>query len=217
MESADFVVQSKTVIETANLLVTNNVCNIANSDLVGCYHCAKRATAKVTCKSATNTLGEVLCGRHAFVVPCAPTSPESNLYFHLDSARQLLNCSIRCGETVHYFVLLGILRYTSNFHAAMADFVQGNTTAYHGFQLPDFHHILNVFLDWYKVLLVSIIAVIFALFVSYLCLQSLGIRLMTLLLRGSLTLVCCPVRLLATMLERFRTLRPNRDAHEKWL
>ncbi|KIH66402.1 hypothetical protein ANCDUO_03272 [Ancylostoma duodenale] len=33
MESADFVVQSKTVIETANLLVTNNVCNIANSDL----------------------------------------------------------------------------------------------------------------------------------------------------------------------------------------
>ncbi|EYB91440.1 hypothetical protein Y032_0206g1994 [Ancylostoma ceylanicum] len=217
MVSADFDVQFKTVIETASLLVTNNVCNIANSELEGCYHCAKGATAKVTCRSSTNTLGEVLCGRHAFVVPCAPTSPESNLYFHLDSARQLLNCSIRCGETVHYFVLSGILRYTSNFHAAMTDFIQGNTTAYHGFQLQDFHHILNVFLDWYKVLFVSILAVIFALLVPYLCLQSLGIRLMTLLLRGALTLVCYPVRLLATTLERFRTPRPNRDAHEKWL
>ncbi|KHJ87032.1 hypothetical protein OESDEN_13201, partial [Oesophagostomum dentatum] len=90
MVSAEFIVNAAQTIdvESVTLLVTQNKCSVPNSALIGCYRCARGAEAKIRCRSETETLGEIVCERHAFVVPCTPNATESSLRFHFDHARQ---------------------------------------------------------------------------------------------------------------------------------
>ncbi|KAK5977239.1 hypothetical protein GCK32_002749 [Trichostrongylus colubriformis] len=103
--------------------VTQESCTIPNS--------AKEAQTHIQCTSNTETLGEILCGNHAFVVPCAKNSPESLLRFHFDSARQLLNCSVTCGQRKHYFLLVGILKFIEPLFVPGNAMISGNSTIYH--------------------------------------------------------------------------------------
>ncbi|KIH46184.1 hypothetical protein ANCDUO_23766, partial [Ancylostoma duodenale] len=45
--------------------------------------------------------------------------------------------------------------------------IKGNSTIYNEFEWPDFNHITNVLLSWYKTLLLALIGVALALFLSY--------------------------------------------------
>ncbi|KAK6049074.1 hypothetical protein COOONC_13421, partial [Cooperia oncophora] len=134
----------------------------------GCYHCAGGALAKVRCTSATEIFGEVLCTEHAFVIPCAPHGPESELRFHLDSARQILNCTISCGRFENGFLITGVLKYVNTFHYPGMATLDVNNTVFNEFQWPDFGHIIDTILTWYKTLLIAVVAVALAVALTYL-------------------------------------------------
>ncbi|KAK5969605.1 hypothetical protein GCK32_015089 [Trichostrongylus colubriformis] len=144
MVSADFTVELNQTIDMSTQFVTSGRCHVANSEIEGCYHCSKGAQAKISCYSTNTVLGEILCNQQAFVVPCGPTSVQSTLLFHLDSAQQFINCSVRCGEELNYFTLTGILKYTHDFHETLRIMLEGNSTNFHEIKLPDFFHIAEV-------------------------------------------------------------------------
>ncbi|KIH47163.1 hypothetical protein ANCDUO_22782 [Ancylostoma duodenale] len=127
MVPAEFVLDFAHFYDTAPFLLRHDLCTIPNSNLYGCYRCSHGAQARVQCQANTEILGEIVCGTHAFVVPCGPQAPESVLRFHFDTARQFLNCSIQCGDTAHYFALSGILKYMGTFRTPFLCLIDGNS------------------------------------------------------------------------------------------
>uniref|UniRef100_W6NFA3 Zinc finger and Integrase domain containing protein n=1 Tax=Haemonchus contortus TaxID=6289 RepID=W6NFA3_HAECO len=217
MVSADFMVEFNQTIEASTQVVTTGICEVSNSELEGCYHCSKGAQAKISCHSTVDTHGEILCDQRAFVVPCGPTPKESMLMFHLDSAQQFFNCSVRCGEVTRYFTLTGILKYTNDFNVVLKSILKGNKTNYHEFKLPDFAHIADVMLSWYKTLLCSLLVVLLALITSYLIVQNVGIRLAGFLLHSAFKLICLPFRFAIFLGSAIRNSRMRQRLHEKHL
>ncbi|KAK6034827.1 hypothetical protein COOONC_27669 [Cooperia oncophora] len=196
MVSSEIIITFNQTIDTALEIVQDEICTVDNAPLQGCYHCTKGAYAIVRCFSKTQTTGEVLCGHHAFVIPCAAQGPESTLRFHLDSARQLLQCSITCGLNSSEFLLTGVLKYVNTLHAPLLSPVEGQNNIYREFQWPDFGHIFDVIFTWYKTLLIALIAVVLALIISYLCLNAIGMRILTFAVRTVWAISCFPMRTL---------------------
>ncbi|VDL75600.1 unnamed protein product [Nippostrongylus brasiliensis] len=203
--SADFMLEFNATFTAITRAKTDDVCSASNTQLEGCYRCAKGAEARVTCTSNSDTAAEILCGQHAFVVPCNPSGAQSTLRFHFNTARQSLNCSIKCGLQERYFAVAGILKYVGNVHTPIAA-LKGTSSIYQEFAWPDFKHIFSVMLSWYKTLLMAIIGIMIALLVSYIYLQWLSLTCIRILLRLIKKIMCLPIR---TFLILFRHKRCN--------
>ncbi|VDP04067.1 unnamed protein product [Heligmosomoides polygyrus] len=215
MVSADFSIEFNQTVDKSITVIDNYICTIHSTSIEGCYHCEKGALAKILCHASSRTFGEIICDKHAFVVPCSPTPESVDLNFHLDSARQFLKCTVTCGKTVNHFTLSGILKYVNNFHDTLKVLLQGNSTTYHDIKLPDISHILDVMFGWYKTILFSLLAVLFALALSYLFLQVMGFRLVQLLVRAALTLLCLPLRVAIVAVHLVRKSSSQFSSHEK--
>lgn len=72
-------------------------------------------------------------------------------------------------------------------------------------------HIIDVIFMWYKTLLIALVVVAFALFVSYICLNTVGLRILRLLVRMLWALTCFPSH---TIRRIAKTLR-NRSAQSR--
>ncbi|VDL63266.1 unnamed protein product [Nippostrongylus brasiliensis] len=217
MVSADFMIEFNQTIDSTTTLVQNSNCVIPHASIEGCYHCEKGAFALVSCQASSNSLAEIVCQQHSFVIPCGPTPVKSDLAFHLDSARQIFNCSVTCGDTVNHFTISGILKYVNEFHGTFKELIKGNTTNYREIRWPDLNHITDIILGWYKTLICSLILVIAALGLSYLFLQTMGWHVLKLLTRIALALLCLPLRLICRL---GRCVSPNtcpQDEHYKTL
>ncbi|XGW10144.1 hypothetical protein V3C99_011987 [Haemonchus contortus] len=215
MVSAEFVIDFHGTFDATSQEITQENCTVPNNVLKGCYHCSKGAQTHIQCTSNSETLGEILCGNHAFVVPCAKDSPESLLRFHFDSARQLLNCSITCGQAKHYFLLAGILKFIEPLSIPGSAILSGNSTMYHEIKWPDFYHIFDVCLLWYKTLIVGLLIVASALLISYAFLPTLGLRLLGFLLRYTLKFLLGPWKIFSFVLKKVRERNKRAPAHEK--
>ncbi|CAJ0601117.1 unnamed protein product [Cylicocyclus nassatus] len=197
MVSAEFILATEQTVSTeqVKVLVKQGSCTIPDSEITGCYNCVKGAEAKIQCSSSRETLAEVLCEQDAFVVPCAPNAPQSTLQFHLNHAKQLLNCSVYCGDTHQFFVLTGVLKYVGNWRAPMLQMMARNSTVYGEFAWPDFTHILEVFFAWYKTLAITLVGVGLLVLIIYLSFQGLGISAFWTILRFFARIVCLPMHI----------------------
>lgn len=92
-------------------------CTIMDSALERCYHSAKTAASRLRCTAPQETFCEI----HTMIAKCfycffAPSNPETPLRFHLDSARQLLECTVTCGNVNSSFKIGGVLKYIKGAH-----------------------------------------------------------------------------------------------------
>ncbi|KIH46190.1 hypothetical protein ANCDUO_23759, partial [Ancylostoma duodenale] len=140
-----------------NLVIDNDICTVANTILVGCYNCARGAQARVKCSSSRFTKAEVLCDTTSFTIPCDQGGIESVLRFSFSRAQVQVKCSVSCGEVVSEFEIGGILKFTDTIHGSMIKWLEGRTNSLTEFQLPDIWHIANVFLQWYKTLIATLV------------------------------------------------------------
>ncbi|VDP25183.1 unnamed protein product [Heligmosomoides polygyrus] len=90
-------------------------------------------------------------GHQAFVVSCSPKGTPSKLRFHFNIARQSQICSIRCGKNWRYFTLEGVLKYIGDPQAPLTS-LMGTSSAHNDFVWPNFTHIFNLVLGWYRTL-----------------------------------------------------------------
>ncbi|KAL6726914.1 hypothetical protein Aduo_008842 [Ancylostoma duodenale] len=162
-----------------NLVIDNDICTVANTILVGCYNCARGAQARVKCSSSRFTKAEVLCDTTSFTIPCDQGGIESVLRFSFSRAQVQVKCSVSCGEVVSEFEIGGILKFTDTIHGSMIKWLEGRTNSLTEFQLPDIWHIANVFLQWYKTLIATLVTLFVMVGLTYLFLSACGIRVLT--------------------------------------
>ncbi|EPB78509.1 Tas retrotransposon peptidase A16 [Ancylostoma ceylanicum] len=168
---------------STNLVIDNDICTIDNAILVGCYNCARGAQARVKCASSEFTKAEVLCDTASFTIPCDHGGIESVLQFSFAKAQVQVKCSVSCGEVVSEFEIGGILKFTDTIHGSMIKWLEGRTNKLTELQLPDLWHIANVFLQWYKTLIATLVTLLFIVGLTYVFLSSCGIRILTVFLK----------------------------------
>ncbi|EYC34095.1 hypothetical protein Y032_0001g239 [Ancylostoma ceylanicum] len=168
---------------STNLVIDNDICTIDNAILVGCYNCAGGAQARVKCASSKFTKAEVLCDTASFTIPCDHGGIESVLQFSFAKAQVQVKCSVSCGEVVSEFEIGGILKFTDTIHGSMIKWLEGRTNSLTELQLPDLWHIANVFLQWYKTLIATLVTLLFIVGLTYVFLSSCGIRILTVFLK----------------------------------
>ncbi|VDL80188.1 unnamed protein product [Nippostrongylus brasiliensis] len=171
--SAEVVVNMKELVDDVQIVTSEEICEISDSNIYGCYRCNRGAQATVSCSSTTTKImAEVDCGVETFSVPCSPSHEESTLHFMLSSARIQLNCSVTCGTKPTHFEITGILKYVHSIEDRMrqVNVPQHNITS--DFEWPDISHILEVYWQWYKIVVATVVAVGLALLISYLYLTT---------------------------------------------
>ncbi|KAK6751721.1 hypothetical protein RB195_003250 [Necator americanus] len=167
--STKIILILKESIDNSIREVRDDFCTVENTYLNGCYQCSKGATATVTCKSTFNNISaEVECGQDGFTIPCSPSGTSSKIGFLFQSARIQIQCSLKCGTKTSTFELTGILKYPYNFQGSFMHYIQSDHNRTSDFQWPDLNHILDIYLQWYKYLLITMISVAGALLMSYL-------------------------------------------------
>ncbi|VDL65769.1 unnamed protein product [Nippostrongylus brasiliensis] len=211
--AADVILNFNTTVNAVTVWNKANICSASNAPLEGCYQCAQGAVARTICKSNDETTAEIVCQQYSFVVPCTPKGAESQLRFHFNSARQSLNCSIQCGGATSYLVLRGILKYVEDVHTPLAS-LMGTNAVYREIAWPDFPHIFDVILSWYKTLIVALIVGVLALIASYMVIQWLSLSCLRFGFRLVRIIVCLPCRLLC-IAARYRRRAPPTAPHEK--
>lgn len=215
MVSSEIIVEFHQTFDMALLKVETVKCSIDSSPLEGCYNCANGAIARVRCISEKYSVGEVLCDKTAFVLTCAPHGPESTLRFHLDAARQLLQCTISCGQSQQKFVLSGVLKYVNPIHHSALTTLNRNSTIYQEVSWPDLGHIFDVIMSWYKTLFIVLILVALALLTTYTFLNIIGLRILGFAWRALWTASCFPFRAVLMVLRLLGNRYCNRHAPAK--
>ncbi|KAK6010157.1 hypothetical protein OSTOST_24840, partial [Ostertagia ostertagi] len=88
-------------------------------------------------------------------------SNTSSLRFSFDTARIHQKCRASCGQSVTIFEIGGLLKYPHTASNMVDRWLRGETSSEPvGFHWPDFPHILDVFLMWYKTLLSAVLALL---------------------------------------------------------
>lgn len=132
------------------------------------HHCNKGAFAKITCKSTTQAVAaEIVCNGSSYTVPCTPSGEVSELNFLFNSARIRVQCSLKCGTTTNHFEITGILKYVHGFQGGIMQYVHQNHNNTSEFHWPDISHIVDIYLQWYKTLVITIASVAVAVLLSY--------------------------------------------------
>ncbi|KIH66331.1 Pao retrotransposon peptidase [Ancylostoma duodenale] len=106
------------------------------------------------------TKAEVLCDTTSFTIPCDRGGIESVLRFSFSRAQVQVKRSVSCGEVVSEFEIGSILKFTDTIHGSMIRWLEGRSNSLTEFQLPDIWHIANVFLQWYKTLIATLVTLL---------------------------------------------------------
>ncbi|KHJ87947.1 hypothetical protein OESDEN_12267 [Oesophagostomum dentatum] len=166
MTTSEVIISIQDNVKT-NVMVDDNICSVGNSIIFGCYNCAKGAEAQISCSSSRKTQAEISCDSASFTVDCDPQGALSTLRFSLSKARIHLVCSVSCGAIVTKFELGGILKFTQTAHGMLTQWLQGSSDFSQEFQWPDISHIAEVFMQWYKTVLLAIILLAISLGITY--------------------------------------------------
>lgn len=182
MTTSEIILSVQDELET-NVLIDDDICTISNVVLTGCYNCAKGAEAKINCKSSKNVQAEITCNDTSFTVRCDSQGVASILRFSFARARIGLTCSVSCGSVVTTFQLGGILKFTHSVQALITSWLDGHANDINEIQWPDIYHIADVFLQWYKTLILALGALVFALLVTYVFISTCGFQLLRCMFR----------------------------------
>ncbi|KAK5964383.1 hypothetical protein GCK32_010050 [Trichostrongylus colubriformis] len=188
--TAEFVIHLTDHVDKTVTMVTDSVCTIPNSIAQGCYNCPQGATAQVTCTTDGNdTMATVQCGDLFFTIPCNRKGAISTLRFSHASARVKKECKVSCGKSETIFEITGILQWIRTIHGSTLKILAGESSVYDELVFPDFGHIIDVFLSWYKTLLIACVVLILASVIGYVFLWSCGINIIQRVLRVSWIIV----------------------------
>ncbi|KAK5971606.1 hypothetical protein GCK32_022899 [Trichostrongylus colubriformis] len=167
--SAEILLNTNEISDDSTVDFMEDQCTVDDTHIAGCYNCKKGAAAVIRCMSRTEvTSAEVDCGIDAFTVPCSPSGESSQLRFYLSSAKTRIQCSVRCGSKSSSFEITGVLKYVHNVHNGFRYSFQQEHNDTSGFQWPDFGHIVDVYLHWYKIVIITLASVVIALILTYL-------------------------------------------------
>uniref|UniRef100_A0A183FUE8 Phlebovirus_G2 domain-containing protein n=1 Tax=Heligmosomoides polygyrus TaxID=6339 RepID=A0A183FUE8_HELPZ len=170
--TAEFVVRIKDQLRIISV-ISNAVCTGETAYVRSCYKCAKGVRAMVKCTSSTQEeRAEIRCGDQAFTVKCTSQGAQTELRFNADKARFDVECSVQCGQSTQIFKIVGILRYTGSIYTSARRMLNGEREVFSEINLPNFGHLIDVFLKWTGTLLITVIAVILALLATYFCIAN---------------------------------------------
>ncbi|VDP53593.1 unnamed protein product [Heligmosomoides polygyrus] len=150
------------------IIADNDRCTATAGSLSGCYNCVKGAQVQVKCTSTRTTQAEVVCESGSFTKPCDEAGVETTLHFALKEARIHQVCSISCGQVRNSFDIVGILKYPHTASEAIERWIKGESVIFSDIKWPDFSHIAQVFLQWYKTLIATIVILVLCIGVTYL-------------------------------------------------
>ncbi|KAK6015747.1 hypothetical protein OSTOST_18800, partial [Ostertagia ostertagi] len=123
-------------------------------------------------------------------------SNTSSLRFSFDTARIHQKCRASCGQSVTIFEIGGLLKYPHTASNMVDRWLRGETSSEPvGFHWPDFPHILDVFLMWYKTLLSAVLALLVLLVLTYILISAYGIRVTKWILKTVFRILTLPVLL----------------------
>ncbi|VDL75199.1 unnamed protein product [Nippostrongylus brasiliensis] len=175
MTTSEVIVSIQDELST-EVVTEDDLCTASAETLTGCYSCAKGAQAKVICFANKKSQAEVTCGPASFTIPCGKNGVASTIRFHFSRARIQQWCSIACGKTASSFEIAGILKYAHTPHLVFQKWIEGEDKTYSGIQFPDFSHIADVFLHWYKTLVITVATLALAIVLTYVALTTCGCR-----------------------------------------
>ncbi|KAK5970736.1 hypothetical protein GCK32_015164 [Trichostrongylus colubriformis] len=160
----------------------------------------------------------IKCGNQYFTIPCNREGATSTLLLRFQAARVRQTCEVSCGATNTTFEITGILQWTRTIHGSAMRIINGESNVYDEIVLPDFLHIADVMLSWYKTIILVALGFILALVIGYLFLWTCGIK----LLRGAgrifFGVLCTFVRIARWTLKKVSTLvfrRCSRNQYPK--
>ncbi|KAK6756360.1 hypothetical protein RB195_014647 [Necator americanus] len=195
--SVDIIINIKETIEDTIVDITDEICEVDNTFIYGCYRCNRGASANVTCSSSSITVyAEIECDVDTFTIPRSPHKEQSTLRFLLPNARVHLNCSIMCGSTTKYFDITGILKYTHTLQTRLKEISMHTQNVTSDFEWPDAGHIVDVYWQWYKTVLLTVLIVGLALLISYLYLTTACGRLLCKISATLIRIACNAIKLL---------------------
>ncbi|VDL87421.1 unnamed protein product [Nippostrongylus brasiliensis] len=219
--SAEIIVNVKEAIDDSITEVTDDICTIENTHLVGCYQCSKGATTAVKCTSTFQAVtAEIECGEDSFTVPCSPSGQISQLAFLMENARVQMQCTVKCGSRVNFFEVTGILKYVHKLHGNPMVYVQQKHNKTSEFRWPDVNHIVDIYLQWYKSLLCTVAVVALALLLTYMYVTTACGRIMRFFLCIIARILACvwkTVQCMSSFLVRRVCLSSNGTMKEKGL
>lgn len=176
-----------------DVAVDDAICSMGNGILSGCYKCAKGATAAVTCASSRVTQAQVVCDTTSFAVDCDQEGRSIVLRFNFDRARIYQKFTISCGRVASHFEISGILKFTHSVESFANKWLSGTPNSESDIHLPDFWHITDVFLQWYKTLIAAIIGLLL-LAVTYEVISTCGLRITAWIIRCIFWTLTLPIR-----------------------
>ncbi|VDL64515.1 unnamed protein product [Nippostrongylus brasiliensis] len=167
--TAEFIVRIKDQLRTVSM-ISDAICSSKAIHVRGCYKCAKGVLVIITCSSSTKEeRAEIRCGEQAFTVKCTAQGTRSELRFTSDKAHFVMECSTQCGQAIQNFKIDGTLSYTGSIYTSARRMLNGESEIFSEINLPDFSHLMDVFMRWTGTLLVTVIVVLLALFATYVC------------------------------------------------
>ncbi|KAK6059720.1 hypothetical protein COOONC_02627 [Cooperia oncophora] len=203
--AAEVFVQLREKFERTVKVVTDERCMVPNSVAKGCYRCLQGAEAEIYCTTDGNsTMATVQCDEEYFTIPCTPSGATTIWRFSHPSAKVKKECQVSCGSTTTRFEITGILQWVRTLSGAAARIAQGESNVYNEMILPDFSHIFDVILHWYKTLLSTVVLVALALIVGYILLWTCGLRVLIQLIRT-------PFRLMSRIIKIVTKSKPNQQ------
>ncbi|KAK6031572.1 zinc knuckle, partial [Ostertagia ostertagi] len=173
--TTELLIHLKEEFDNTIKMVTDSICTVPNSIAKGCYHCPQGATAEVTCTTNGNaTMATVVCEEQSFTIPCQGTGSTSTLRFTHSSARVMKNCTVSCGTAETTFEITGVLQWVRTIYGSATKVINSESNVYDELIFPDFGHIFDVILHWYKTVIIVLIILALALILGYILLWSCG-------------------------------------------
>lgn len=130
-------------------------------------------------KSNKETQAQILCSERTFTIPCSPKGITSTLHFHSRNVQVHHVCSISCGKIETSFEIGGILKCSQSISNLVTQWINGKTMNFSEIEFPDFSHIIQVYAQWYKTLLLTLAILLVLTGVTYLTISSCGTQILS--------------------------------------
>ncbi|KAK6030756.1 hypothetical protein OSTOST_03102 [Ostertagia ostertagi] len=175
--TAEILIHLREEFEKTVSVVSESICKVENSIAKGCYYCPQGAEVHISCTTnGPPTMATIQCAELYFTVPCKQEGAQSTLQFSHTTARVYKQCAVTCGSVATSFEITGILQWTRTIQGSALRILAGESKMYDEIIFPDFYHIFDVMLHWYKSLALAGGFLLIAIILAYSCLWSCGPR-----------------------------------------
>ncbi|KAL6737889.1 hypothetical protein Aduo_011494 [Ancylostoma duodenale] len=154
---------------TTATMVSPTECEVAASNVRGCYNCIRGATVNFTCTSTEKTIAEVICTDSHYAIDCGPNTPLTTVVINSNTAHYISQCGVQCGEIKHDLSISGILNYHSIWKDDPATAVNKRANYVNLINIPDINNIAEIITKWWCTSLVAAVAVAVAVITTVLC------------------------------------------------